>query len=99
MLFHSKNSLVCGTGVCIVFSWSVICGPLNCLVFQIFFTVLGLQAAGLLVGAGPVEAGITPTIPLTGNMEAARVVHSDGHQTPHLAGVLKCCILLSLFPL
>jgi len=47
--------------------------------------VLGLQAAGLLVGAGPVDAGITPTLPLTGNMEAARVVHSVGHQTPHLA--------------
>lgn len=67
---------------------------LTVIFFQIFFTVRGLQAAGLLVGAGPVEAGITPTLPLTGNMEAARVVHSDGHQTPHLAGVLTCCILL-----
>lgn len=66
------------------------------IVFQIFFfTVLGLQAAGLLVGAGPVDAGITPTLPLTGNMEAARVVHSGGHQTPHLAGVLACYISLS----
>jgi len=62
--------------------------------FKCFFTVLGLQAAGLLVGVGPVDAGITPTLPLTGNMEAARVVHSDGHQTPHLAGVLRCYILL-----
>jgi len=62
---------------------------------KFFFTVLGLQAAGLLVGAGPVDAGITPTLPLTGNMEAARVVHSVGHQTPHLAGVLTCYILLS----
>lgn len=68
---------------------------LTVIVFQIFFTVLGLQAAGLLVGAGPVGAGITPTLLLTGNMEAARAVHSDGHQTPHLAGVLTFYILLS----
>ena len=74
---------------------SVVCGHLNCYCLPNFFTVLGLQAAGLLVGAGPVDAGITPTLPLTENMEATRVVHSDGHQTPHLAGVLTCYILLS----
>lgn len=69
---------------------SSICGPLNCCVLSNFFTVLGLRGADLLVGAGLVEAGIIPALPLTGDMEAARVVHSDGHQTPHLAGVLTC---------
>lgn len=55
-----------------------------------FFTGLGLQEADLLVGAGPVEAGITPSHPLTGDVEAARPVHSDGHQITPLAGVQTC---------
>jgi hypothetical protein len=50
----------------------------------------GLQEVDLLVGAGPVEAGKTPSHPLTGDVEAARVVHSDGHQITPLAGVQTC---------
>jgi hypothetical protein len=52
-----------------------------------FFTGLGHQEVDILVGAGPVEAGITLLLPLTGDMETARVAHSDGHQITPLAGV------------
>jgi hypothetical protein len=58
--------------------------------FYDFFTGLGLQEADLLVGAGPVEPGITLFHPLTGDVEEVRVVHSDGHQITRLAGVQTC---------
>lgn len=57
---------------------------------QWFFTGLGHQEADILVGAGPVEAGITLFPPHTGDVEAARVAHTDGHQITPLAGIQTC---------